>query len=148
MHNSISHYCCFHLISCVWLFVTMWTAARQAWLSPGVCSDSCPLSWWCYLTIREINHHPFSSVQFIWSVVSSSLWHHEPQHIRPPCPSPAPRVHPKPCPSSLSCHPTISSSVVPFSSCPHSFPGSGSFQMSQLFASKYWSFSLSISPSN
>ena len=75
-----------------------------------------------------------SSVQFSHSVVSDSLWPHEPQHTRPPCPSPTPGVHPNPCPSSQWCPPTISSSVVPFSSCPQSFPGSGSFQMSQLSA--------------
>ena len=92
----------------------------------------------------------FGSVQFTRSVVSDSLWPHEQQHPRPPCPSPTPRVHPNPCPSSWWCHPTISSSVVPFSSCPQSFPASGSFQMHQLFTSwpKYWSFSFSISPSN
>ena len=75
------------------------------------------------------------SVQFSHSVVFDSLWSHEPQHTRPPSPSPTPRVHPNPCPLSRWCHPTISSSVVPFSSCPQSFPASGSFQMSQLFAS-------------
>ena len=67
--------------------------------------------------------------------MSDSLRLHEPQHARPPCPSPTPRVHPNPCPLSRWCHPTISSSVVPFSSCPQSFPVSGSFQMSQPFAS-------------
>ena len=77
----------------------------------------------------------FSSVQFSCSVVSESLQPHEPQHSRPPCPSPTPGVHPNPGPSSRWCHPTISSSVVPFSSCPQSFPALGSFQMSQLFAS-------------
>ena len=77
----------------------------------------------------------FSSVQFRRSVVSDSLRPHEPQHARPPCPSPTPRVHPNPCPLSRWCHPTISSSVVLFSSCPQSFPGSGSFPMSQLSAS-------------
>ena len=61
--------------------------------------------------------------------MSKSLRPHELQHARPPCPSPTPRVHPNPCPSSQWCHPTISSSVVPFSSCPQSFPASGSFQM-------------------
>ena len=76
-----------------------------------------------------------SSVQFSHSVVSDSLPPHEPQQARPPCPSPTPRVHPNPCPSSQWCHPTISSSVIPFSSCPQSFPASGSFQMSQLVAS-------------
>ena len=77
----------------------------------------------------------FSSVQFNYSVVSDSLRPHEPQHTRPPCPSPTPGVHPNPCPLSRWCHPTISSSVIPFSSCPQSFPASGSFSMSQLFAS-------------
>ena len=76
---------------------------------------------------------PSTSVQFSHSVVSNSLQPHEPQHIRPPCPSPTPGVHPNSCPSSRRYHPTISSSVVPFSSCPQSFPASGSFQMSQLF---------------
>ena len=74
-------------------------------------------------------------VQFSRSVVSDSLWPHEPQHTRPPCPSPTPRVQPNPCPSSRWCHPTISSSVIPFSSCFQSFPASRSFQMSQLFTS-------------
>ena len=73
----------------------------------------------------------FSSVQFSCSVVSDSLWPHELQHARPPCPSP-PGVYSNSCPSSWWCHPTISSSVIPFSSCPQSLPASGSFPMSQL----------------
>ena len=77
----------------------------------------------------------FSSVQFSCSVVSDSLRPHEPQHTRPPCPSPSPRVNPNPCPLSQGCHPTISSSVVPFSSCLQSFPASRSFPMSQFLAS-------------
>ena len=77
----------------------------------------------------------FSSFQFIRSVVSDSLWPHELQHARPTCPSPTPGVHSNSRPSSQWCHPAISSSVVPFSSFPQSFPASGSFQMSQLFAS-------------
>ena len=81
-----------------------------------------------------LDRETFSSVQFSRSVVSNSLRAHEPQHARPPCPSPTPGVHPNPCPSSWWCHPTISSSVVLFSSCSQSFPTSGSFQMSQLFA--------------
>ena len=76
--------------------------------------------------------HPQVSVQFS-SVVSDSLWPHESQHARPPCPSPAPRVHSNSCPLSRWCHPAISSSVVPFSSCPQSLPASESFPMSQLF---------------
>ena len=75
-----------------------------------------------------------SLVQFSRSVVSDSLQPHKPQHPRPPCPSPTPRVYSNSCPSSQWCHPTISSSVVTFSSCLQSFPASGSFQMSQLFA--------------
>ena len=74
----------------------------------------------------------FSSVQFI-SVVSDSLRSHELQHTRPACLSPTPRVHSNSCPSSQWCHPAISSSVVPFPSCPQSFPASESFPMSQLF---------------
>ena len=73
------------------------------------------------------------SVQFSRSVVSDSLRPHESQHTRPPCPSPTPRVHSDSCPSSQWCHPAISSSVVPFSSCPQSLPASESFPMSQLF---------------
>ena len=76
---------------------------------------------------------PFS-VQFSHSVVSNSLRPHESQHARPPCPSPTPGVYPKSCPSSRWCHPAISSSAVPFTSCPQSLPASGSFPMSQLFA--------------
>ena len=67
--------------------------------------------------------------------MSDSLWPHEWQHARPPCPSPTPGVCPNPCPLSQWCHPTISSSVVPFFSCPRSFQASGSFQMRQLFTS-------------
>ena len=74
------------------------------------------------------------SVQFSRSVVSDSLRPHESQHARPPCPSPTPGVHSDPRPSSQWCHPVISSSVVPFSSCPQSLPASESFPMSQLFA--------------
>ena len=77
----------------------------------------------------------FSSVLLSRSVVSDSLQSHESQHTRPPCPSPTPGVHPNSCPSSRWCHPAISSSVIPFSSWPQSLPASGSFPMSQLFAS-------------
>ena len=75
----------------------------------------------------------FSSVQFSCSVVSDSLQPHELQHARPPCPSPTLGVHSNSCPSSQWCHPAISSSVVPFSSCPQSLPASEYFPMSQLF---------------
>ena len=88
-----------------------------------------------------------SSVQFSRSVMSDSLQPHEPQHSRPPCTSPTPRVHLNPCPLSRWCHPTISSSFIPFSSCPQSSPASGSFQMSQLFASSDPSMRVSASKS-
>ena len=99
----------------------------------------------CLLTLFSI------SVQFSCSVVSDSLQPHESQHTRPPCPSPAPGVYSNSCPLSRWCHPAISSSVVPFSSCPQSLPASGSFPLSQLFA---WGgqstgvSAFSISPSN
>ena len=79
--------------------------------------------------------------------MSDSLWPHGLQHARPPCPSPTPRVHPNPCPLSQWCHLTISSSVIAFSSCPQSFPASGSFPMSQLFASSGQSIGVSASTS-
>ena len=89
----------------------------------------------------------FCSVQFSHSVVSNSLWPHEPQHARPPCPSPTPRFYLNSHPLSQWCHPTISSSVVPFSSQLQSFPASGSFYMSQFFTSGRQSTGVSASPS-
>ena len=86
-------------------------------------------------------------VQFSHSVVSDSSRPHESQHARPPCPWPTPGVYPNPCPSSWWCHPTISSSVIPFSSYPQSFSASGSFQVSQLFASGGQSIGVSASTS-
>ena len=90
-------------------------------------------------------------IQFSHSVVSDSLWPHEPQHTRPPCPSQTPGVHPNPCPLSWWCHPTISSSVIPFSSCPQYFLDSGFLLTSNgsalcIMWPKYWSFSFNISP--
>ena len=95
----------------------------------------------------ETIHSFMGKVQFSCSVMSDSLHAHEPQHARPPCPSPTPRVHPNPSPLCRWCHPTISSSVVPFSSCPQSFPASESFQMSQLFGSGGKSTGVSASTS-
>ena len=83
--------------------------------------------------------------QFSHSVMSNSWQPHELQHARPPCPTPIPRASPNSCPLSWWCHPTISSSVVPLSSCPQSFPASGSFQMSLLFASGGQSIGVSAS---
>ena len=87
------------------------------------------------------------SVQFSHSVVSNSLRPHETQHSRPPCPSPTPGVYPNPCPSSQWCHPTISSFVMPLFSHLQSFPGSGSFPMSQFFTSGAHSIGVSATPS-
>jgi len=86
------------------------------------------------LKLRKVGKttRPFSSVQSLSRV--QLFWPHEPQHARPPCPSLTPGVYPNLGPSSRRCHPTISSSVIPFSSCPQSFPASRSFQMSQFFA--------------
>ena len=91
----------------------------------------------------------FSSVQFSHSVVSDSLWSHGLQHARPPCPSPYPRVYSNSCPARGWCHAAISSSVIPFSSCPQSLPASESSNESTLHMRwpKYWSFSFSIIPS-
>ena len=94
---------------------------------------------------QSISINAISSVQFSLSVMSDSLRPHGLQHARPPCPSPTPGAHSNSCPSSRWHHPTISSSVVPFSSCPQSFPASGSLHISW---PKYWSFSFSITPSN
>ena len=89
----------------------------------------------------------FSSVHFSCSVVSDFLRPHEPPHARPPCPSPTPGAYSNSCPLSWWCHPNISSSVVPFSPCPQSFPASGSFPVSQFFASSSQSIGVSASAS-
>ena len=88
-----------------------------------------------------------ASVQFSRSVVSDSLRPHESQHARPACPSPTHGVYPNSCPLSQWCHPTISSSVVPFSFCLQSFPSSGSFPVSQFFTSGGQSIGVSASAS-
>ena len=98
------------------------------------------VSWWALRELRKIiifaiEQPSDSSVQFSCSVVSNSLQHHGLQHPKPPCPSPTPGAYSNSCPLSWWCHPTISSSVVPFSSRLQSFPASGFLQMSQFFAS-------------
>ena len=97
---------------------------------------------------RLADSRAFVSVQFTRSVVSDSLWPHELQHARTPCPSPTPKANPNPCPLSRWCRSTISSSVAPFSSCPQSFSASGSFQMSQLLVSGGQSIGVSASTSD
>ena len=126
-------------LSRVWLFVTPWIAAHKAPLSMGILQAkilecvAMPSSRH-YIGKKCTIIHQFSSVQFSRSVVSDFLRSHESQHARPLCPSPTPGVHWDSRPSSQWCHPAISSSVVPFSSCPQSLPASESFPMSQLFA--------------
>ena len=108
--------------------------------------------WRQYIQIQcSMNSHSgyvLSLIQFS-SVAQSclTLWPHELQHARPPCPSATPGVHPNPCPFTRWCHPTISSSVIPFSSCPQSFQASGSFPVSQLFASGGQNIEVSASAS-
>ena len=105
-----------------------------------------PRAIWVLTGIQEV----VFIVQFSRSVLSDSLWPHEPQHARPPCPSPTPGAHPNPCPLSRWCHPTISSSVVP-SSPASIFPSIRAFSNEPALCirwPKYWSFSFNISPSN
>ena len=109
---------------------------RQLWLHH--CKPDILIGSLTELSITKTKptlfHFQFSSVQLSRSVMSDSLWPHESQHTRLSCPSPTPRVYLNSCPSSLWCHPAISSSVIPLSSCPQSLPASGSFPMIQLFA--------------
>ena len=117
---------------------------REAWWAVihGVANSRTWLSNWtelkcnssCLLIISVMFTFTYYSVQFSHSVMSNSLRPHE-LHTRPPCPSPTPGIHSNSCPLSRWCHPGISSSVIPFSSCPQSLPASESFPMSQLFAS-------------
>ena len=112
--------------------------------------NRCRKSIWLNSTscmTKTLINMGISSVQFSRSVLSDSLWPHGLQHTRPPCPSPTPGVHSNSCPLSSWCHPTISSSVVPFSFCPQSFPASGSFQMSQFLVSGGQSIGVSASTS-
>ena len=99
------------------------------------------------ILLKSCQHIQFSSVQVSHSVVSDSLWPHESQHARPPCPLPTPGVYSNSCPSSRWCHPAISSSVVPFYCCPPSLPASGYFPMNQLFTSGGQSIGVSASAS-
>ena len=106
---------------------------RREWINnefPQLIDVFCCFTFSDFCNYRKILQW-FSSVH---SVMSNSLRPHESQHARPPCPSPTPAVHSNSCPSSQWCHPAISSSVVPFSSCPQSLPASESFPMSQFFA--------------
>ena len=112
---------------CMWWAQNLWSTG-QIYICKQVQSKE---RLWSGLRFGQIKS---LAVQFSLSVVSNSLGPHESQHARPPCPSPTPRVHSDSRPSSQWCYPAISSSVVPFSSCPQSLPASESFPMSQLFA--------------
>ena len=117
-----------------------WSLCSSHPLLPPLCPQVCSLCLhlpYCSANrlIGTIFLHSFSSVHFSRSVVSDSLGPHGLQHTRLPCPTPTPTVYSNSCPSSRWCHPTISSSVIPFSSCPQSFPASGSFPMSPFFTS-------------
>ena len=118
----------------------MWS---RPWIWPGYISS-------LFQPFFSISAILVASVQFSCSVVSDSLWPHELQHAKCPCPSPTPRVHPNPCPFCRWCHPTISSSVVPFSSWFQS-PSIKVFSNESVLCirwPKYWSFTFSMSPSN
>ena len=119
--------------------ITTWRSPKsKGW--KWKCKGNILKSFWFLQAIR-------SSVQFCRSVMSYSLPPHRLQHARPPCPSPTPGVYSNSCPLSRWCHPTISSSVVPFSSCLQSFPASGAFPMSQFFTSGGQSIGVSVSAS-
>ena len=122
----------------IWWALTTNIATPVAWiwgcLLPPVTTAAHLASLLQPFPLYSILHSPFkTSDQIRCSVVSDSLQPHEWQHTRPPCPSPTPGVHWDSCPSSQWCHSAISSSVIPFSSCPQSLPASESFPMSQLF---------------
>ena len=104
----------------VQLFVTLWTVAHQTPLSMGFSRQEYWSGMPCPAPGNKLYHYTIilASVQFSRSVMSDSLWPHQSQHTRPPCPSPTPGVYSNSCPLSRWCHPVISSSVIPFSSCP------------------------------
>ena len=151
----------------VQLAVTAWTIACQPPLSmafsrkeywsglpfpfpgdlPGSETEPGSPAWQAASLPSELPGKPFSSVQFSRSVMSNTWWPHGLQHTRLPCPSPTPRVNSNSCPLSQWCHSTISSSVIPFSTHLQSFPASGSFRMSQFYASGVQSIGVSASAS-
>ena len=145
----ISHFSWFHMHVLIYyhLFYSFWLTSLGMTNSRSIpIFTNDPISF-CSFLWRVIFHCVRCSVQFSRSVMSDSLWPHGLQHARPPCPSPTPWACSNPRPSSQWCHPSISSSVVPFSSCLQSFPASGSFQMSQFFTAGRQSIGASASTS-
>ena len=118
-------------IFCVWVEIVLYFFLLDTFPNT-VCSQN-PYAEAPTLSVIVFGDRAFSSVQFSCSLVSDSLWLRESQHTMPLCPSPSPGVHSNSCPSHRWCHPGISSSVFPSSSCPQSLPASESFPMSQLF---------------
>ena len=118
----------------LYLLLTLWLGSKGVRLKCG-----------CIIWIFVYYHPVPKAPQFSLSVVSDFLWPHGLQYARPPCPSPTSGVYSNSCPLSRWCHPSISSSVIPFSSCPQSFPASGSFPMTQFFESGGQSIGVSAS---
>ena len=133
-----------HSLSFAWLPTLPQPRLQEYWKTlGGKVGEFCKVAM-SHLPRVEVSNW---GLQFSRSVMSNSLQPHEPQYARPPCPSPTSRVHPNPCPLCRWCHPTISSSFVPFSSCPQSFPALGSFQMSQISTAGGQSIGVSASTS-
>ena len=128
----------------------MYSVLYLKWITNNDLLYSTENSAQCSVEVWREGEFGGESVQFSHSVMSDSFRPHGLQHTRPPCPSPTPRVYSNSCPLSRGCYPTISSSVVPFSSCLQSFPASESTNESALRIRwpKYWSFSFNINPSN
>ena len=125
----------FFLVTKIWRYTVIEGILHtQSYFLPNITSIIFVNKMWLFCWFNISMYSMTSSVQFTRSVMSDSLWPHELQHTRPPCPSPTHGVHPNSCPLSQWCHPAVSSSVIPFSSCPQSLPASESFPISQLFA--------------
>ena len=129
----------------LFLWLRLFLGRAQYIVGEQQASSLSPLKLWTQN--RKLTNHFYELVQFSHSVISDSLWPCGLQHSRPACPLPRPRVYSNSCQLTWWCHPTISSSVIPFSSCLQSFPASGSFQMSQFFTSGGQSIVVSASTS-
>ena len=136
--SSVAHHMDLYTLRPTWPHLPLRTPSAPSRDQPSVQSPpvfTSPSLFVCVLLFCEFSLYQFSSVQFSHSVMSNSLWPHGLQHARRPCPSPTPEACSNSCPLSRWCHPTISSSVILFSSCLQSFPSSGSFPRSQFFSS-------------